>query len=283
MNVKNYIQTLILIFGLGLGATAQEMDISLVPLQSDRLDQRCYSITLTNTSQDILLAGQNHRLYYNGHKAKFVESSLQSMLPDTYSKAVLVDHHYDRDASAYGNLLFAHHLSFINFYIDLEDTKTVNAQVISDTPTAVAQFCFVAEDAVDIAFAQRGITDDYATAFVEVAQVIADDKSDNVEIAFVNTSLSTSNDDASLMTEIAQIYPNPFEDILTVSLDRQYTSLSYVEIYNIYGSLVASEQYVMGSQELRLDLSNLTSGAYIVQLIDAEGESIQTFKATKIK
>ena len=106
MNLKNYLLTLILILGYSMGVTAQETHISLVQQQTDRSDQQCYSIMLSNADQDLHLAGQNYRLYYNGHHARYVDGSLKSLLPDSYTTARVVEHHHDMDASAYGGLLF---------------------------------------------------------------------------------------------------------------------------------------------------------------------------------
>lgn len=63
------------------------------------------------------------------------------------------------------------------------------------------------------------------------------------------------------------VYPNPAQDILNIDYKSVLTS---VKIYNIVGQEVLSKN--TGASQLQLDLSEFTSGIYVVKLYAEEGE-----------
>lgn len=72
-----------------------------------------------------------------------------------------------------------------------------------------------------------------------------------------------------LITEEAiNVYPNPTANSLTISTD----DLECVEIYNMFGQIVAEKQSE-GNADLIIDMSGLLSGVYIVKVSDTHGKT----------
>ncbi|MBX2829158.1 MAG: immune inhibitor A [Flavobacteriaceae bacterium] len=94
---------------------------------------------------------------------------------------------------------------------------------------------------------------------------------DDLEINVVDGQLAIGDN----TVEAFSIYPNPVEDILSITtpLDN-YT----VEIFNLQGQLVSQEKNVTGSKEL--DYSNFASGVYLLKL--SSEDTVQTFKIVRL-
>lgn len=70
-------------------------------------------------------------------------------------------------------------------------------------------------------------------------------------------------------------YPNPAHNIL--NLEANTATINKVELYDVLGRLVLTNQYNSGN--VQIDISNLNTGDYIVKLFTAEG--IQNLKVIK--
>jgi hypothetical protein len=80
-------------------------------------------------------------------------------------------------------------------------------------------------------------------------------------------------------SENFSLYPNPTKDYLTIEIKDTLDHDAYVYIYDRHGKLVMKEIWYKGSKTLKLDLSNLQSGVYIVKIATKNG--IAVFKVTK--
>ncbi|MBL4708269.1 MAG: T9SS type A sorting domain-containing protein [Flavobacteriales bacterium] len=77
----------------------------------------------------------------------------------------------------------------------------------------------------------------------------------------------TSINEAQYKNEFS-LYPNPAADLTTISLEKPLVfKQQELEIYNILGEEVQSEQIVLGSQIINVDVSALTPGVYFVNII----------------
>lgn len=86
----------------------------------------------------------------------------------------------------------------------------------------------------------------------------------------VNTVLSTPNFDNAAFSA----YPNPVKDVLNLSYSTDITS---IQVVNLLGQEVISR--VIGSTSTQVDMSSLTAGAYIVNVIvDDVVKSIKVIK-----
>jgi hypothetical protein len=68
---------------------------------------------------------------------------------------------------------------------------------------------------------------------------------------------------------INKVYPNPVKDFVTVELQSEVTGTIQVSLFNILGTEVKkweTQSLFNGEQKLRLDLSQLKSGIYILKI-----------------
>ena len=75
-----------------------------------------------------------------------------------------------------------------------------------------------------------------------------------------------------------QVFPNPATNNITVS--NTIDTLSSIEIYNVIGSKVWSNERV-NSNQLLIDISHLKSGVYLLRVVNTDGEET-TKKVVKL-
>ncbi len=75
--------------------------------------------------------------------------------------------------------------------------------------------------------------------------------------------LKTSTSDVELVEEGVRVYPNPVDGVLQIEADRRY---AYVEVCDLMGRVVLRERY-----RSTIEVSGLTSGVYLVRLLDEGG------------
>ncbi len=66
------------------------------------------------------------------------------------------------------------------------------------------------------------------------------------------------------------IYPNPTSDFITISAKKY--AISTIKIYNILGKEILKVN-TTNSNQLKIDLSGLSSGIYLFKIVDATGKS----------
>ncbi len=77
------------------------------------------------------------------------------------------------------------------------------------------------------------------------------------------------NNDNQLTKNIT-IYPNPTSNFITISTKEN--TISAIEIYNILGKEILKAN-TTNSNQLKIDLSDLSSGIYLIKIIDSSGKS----------
>lgn len=75
---------------------------------------------------------------------------------------------------------------------------------------------------------------------------------------------ATSSEEVFVNKTVNLVYPNPVNDVLEVAFDNEYTEIS---IYNMIG-----QELISSSLEKTIDVSELTSGMYMVEITDANTE-----------
>ena len=81
---------------------------------------------------------------------------------------------------------------------------------------------------------------------------------------------STLGDENELSLKNLTIHPNPAKDFITIS-NIQNTQLNSVKIYNVLGRLVTTKQVASNLLELKIDLTHLSKGIYLLDLTDVNG------------
>lgn len=68
---------------------------------------------------------------------------------------------------------------------------------------------------------------------------------------------------------INKVYPNPVKDFVTVELQSEVTGTIQVSLFNILGTEVKkweTQSLYNGDQKIKLDLSQLKTGVYILKI-----------------
>jgi hypothetical protein len=101
-------------------------------------------------------------------------------------------------------------------------------------------------------------------------QTIDPNQTNNNACNTVTVSLSEVNKALAAML----VYPNPATDLLTISLD--YAKAKQVNILDISGKLVATQ--AITSTVTQINVSALTTGVYLYQILDDEGAVVTNGK-----
>ncbi|MBI1268685.1 MAG: T9SS type A sorting domain-containing protein, partial [Cryomorphaceae bacterium] len=88
-------------------------------------------------------------------------------------------------------------------------------------------------------------------------------------------ALNGDNDFGGAIEEL-DIYPNPVEDMLYLSIKANGDGVTNVKLYSLIGQIVYEEQVTLssGTQRLELPLNNLPSGSYILGVADGNGKLV---------
>jgi len=81
------------------------------------------------------------------------------------------------------------------------------------------------------------------------------------------TTVSSVNENKSL--SLSKVFPNPVKDIVTVELRTTIAGDIQVNLYNILGVQVKTWESIhlsQGNQQIKLDLSLIKSGVYILKI-----------------
>ncbi|MCK5855945.1 MAG: PKD domain-containing protein [Bacteroidales bacterium] len=92
-------------------------------------------------------------------------------------------------------------------------------------------------------------------------------------------SINNSSKSMSIKT-----YPNPVENNLNIAINMEKSSRVSVEIFNLAGQLIISNNYDLqaGAQTLRINLNDLAKGSYILKITDNANAHTQQL-ITKMK
>lgn len=246
-------------------------DIRLEPMSLNIPGKVCYEIQLNSiTGQELNLAGQNYRLYYDAALLKFNSDwSLSNLSTDDYTEMTVTEELYDLDATGGGELEYEAHLGFVNFSMDLKNISSggIILDVIG-TRLATAQICFdLLEEGININsgihWARANLTAGYATAFVEVSEWVNPNKtcpafaSEYHDIDQINSTKESKE-------EALKIYPNPTSEYLSLEINNP--DQMQLEFWDSSGKEVLRLELEGGASVYQIDLSKLPSGTYTLLL-----------------
>jgi len=90
-----------------------------------------------------------------------------------------------------------------------------------------------------------------------------------------------SNDDFELESSTS-VFPNPVRDVLSISFQDLTGQDFRIAVHDILGRTVLEKEITSSSSAERLSLGGLTSGTYLVQLIQKNTQNSKTFKIIKL-
>ena len=89
---------------------------------------------------------------------------------------------------------------------------------------------------------------------------------------------TTINNNVTTYNSLAP-YPNPAANMLTVPVRKGVTGKVIIEIFDLAGKLVISENQTIGNEPLKVNVASISNGAYVFSLTFADG-SKDTFKVS---
>jgi len=108
-----------------------------------------------------------------------------------------------------------------------------------------------------------------------------DQDNPNDSVAFIVKYMTGSGvgiDDAKPEVNISNIFPNPANNFVTVNYDLNGATNARIEIRNILGSIVRTQEVSGNSGQINIDVSDLTNGVYFYSFIVND----MPIKATKL-
>jgi len=127
---------------------------------------------------------------------------------------------------------------------------------------------------LDLHLYPRNIYEGYA--YIEVLIEHSDDANiNNTAFFFFDSQLTSSNEEVPSLE--FDIYPNPSHGLFTI--ENNVESVSSIRILNVAGQEI--QHLAIGNREL-INLTNLASGTYLVQLLNGEGRRLETKLISKI-
>lgn len=94
----------------------------------------------------------------------------------------------------------------------------------------------------------------------------------------LTTSEVTSKKSASIPIDV-EIYPNPAENLLTISINDKKVQEVDAEIYDISGKMIFMRNYISNSFQIKT--TDFANGTYLLKLNDGKGNLIKTKKIIK--
>ena len=91
----------------------------------------------------------------------------------------------------------------------------------------------------------------------------------------VNVVGTASFDDQSLLN--LSLYPNPASNIINLSIENLANAELKIEVYDVIGRLNKTVNTTFENNKTSLDISKLTSGIYIVKVINGDAVSVKRF------
>jgi hypothetical protein len=80
------------------------------------------------------------------------------------------------------------------------------------------------------------------------------------------------------------VYPNPVEDILTISFEIEETKSYVVTIFSLTGQTLSIKKYddLAYTKNMKYDFSNRARGLYLIKIQSTDGQFFRTFKIEKL-
>ena len=264
------IASFILSLTLGVTLLTAQSQVDLRILQvSQQNDKACYDLEIRSPhNEQINLAGQNYRMFYNADQASVIEESIKN-----YSSL-----------QSYGDLEMIsteqNDVGFLSLSVDARINNDHTLIVPQDGSwIRVASACFnsISGDSYDLVWASQ-LTQDFASAHVALSKWRVDDEQEVIEpnllIDHLGQDFSASED----LVDIS-VYPNPVADYINIELDGQ-SGANRILITDGIGRQVAYES-LNNQDKFSYDLSNWPSGRYTVDVLDIDGGVINSKSVIK--
>ena len=266
---------------VSMQVSASEIELRFAKADYNADKQELYvdvEVQYTNSGQ-LALAGQNYRFFYSSETLELDADATTSLLSQENYSDISVDNHKSGvKADKVNQLSFDNDLGFANLSIDLHNLKN-GGIVLTDNDgwVTVARLKFDVKEegaAYDIVWGREGVSDLYATAFVEMGEWVSASKLDKLSISYYGDLSSQDNSEANLAVADVKVGPNPTADFINITLERELQDAATVVLRDMTGRTVQTQVMGTGSISTRVDLSQLGSASYMLEMIDAKSNKV---------
>ncbi len=274
----------ILVTGFAFGTSA--IDVRLNHNTLDKSDRSLFvDIEVkVNNNDHVILAGQNYRIYYPSSKLKLNRKDSKSQLSSQkYSDLLFTGIKENVRANGQGAIDFDEDLGFANFSVQLLDYQKGGASVSHrDGWVTIATLKFdIVDDfeKVSMVWGREGLSASYATAFVEIAEWKAPLQTREVNIEeYIDYSLSLSSLTFEGVNYDIAIGPNPATDFVEIKADKTLAHDVKLIITDLTGKMIQQERLLKGNKFYNIDVSELQSASYILDITAPNGNNLLTHK-----
>ena len=224
-----------------------------------------------NDAGELSLGSQNYRFYYDSETLDLIADKSTQRLSYDYGQITFEESHKGIDVDYVDQLSFDDNLGFANFSIPLINNKEGGVKLSKkeswvSTATLVFDVLKTAET-YNIVWGREGVTDLYATAFVQVGAWRSQNVEETINVnLFEDLSLAQSELEALGSKMNISVGPNPTIDFVNVNLESGLTQSADVTITDYSGRVLINEVMSAGATSSTIQLGNLASGTYILQL-----------------
>lgn len=257
---------------LHLSAT-NEVDIRFAPNTYDNSTNTLYvDIQLRTQANQLVLAGQNYRIYYDASVLSLNDSQSKLLLPtENYSDVTFHTVKEGIDARGAGSLDFDKNLGFANFSIDLINQEFGGIILNADDEwysIATLQFKIVNQDQeFNLVWGREDKSESYATAYVEMAEWLAPRKIKSLRInEYVDFNSEATPEDESFELLEMSFGPNPSRDMVKLAFSQEVEADSEIVIRDVTGKEVSTIRLTETSNQAVINISSLPQGNYVLEL-----------------
>ena len=280
-NTSATIISIIAFLFVSMQVSASEIELRFAKADYNASKQELYvdvEVQYTERGQ-LALAGQNYRFFYSSEVLELDADATTSLLSQENYSDISVDNHKSGvKADKVNQLSFDNDLGFANLSIDLHNLKN-GGLVLTDNDgwVTVARLKFDVKEegaAYDIVWGREGVSDLYATAFVEMGEWVSASKLDKLTISYYGDLSSEDNSETNLAVAEVKVGPNPTADFINITLEKELENAATVVLRDMTGRTVQTKVITEGSISTRVDLSQLGSASYMLEMIDANQQRV---------
>ena len=268
-----FLFTLPFLFLLTISSTIAQSNVSFRLTTEDySVDAKSTTVSVQIKAEDnaVNLADQYYRFYYDASNMKLNDFNIETSLPGAlYYDAQVVEHISGFDASEVGLLEYDKNLGFINLFIELSDL-TSGGTIIrrQDGWVTVATVEFDIHNTLNPVYAtwaRESKTSAYASAFALISEWIQPQVVEMLHHTDFNDLYATAIKKSNIDAINIKVGPNPTSDYVKIDSNKRFADDAVITLTDLNGSTI-NAQYAGGSSEVIIDLQNLSSGTYIVEV-----------------
>ena len=141
-----------------------DVEITLRPSADNN---KCMSIYLTtNDASDILLRGQNYRLFYNDMNLDLDQIGITSEMKNNNFEANMAMHKDGLSKKINGSIPFENHMGFISLNIMPENETKDYVYMAANETLKITDVCFTTPvDSADVMMSNKNVTSEYTAAY----------------------------------------------------------------------------------------------------------------------